>query len=370
MRAILRATDPFSSNLWVESGERFELPELTDPAVHLARAAAAASKRQKPAPPKPGPKPASVHPEPRPSTPSVAPSRVAGPPNVHDRANVDDRASVDDREPTAPRTQPRAPVTQPPAQPSAKALLEPTGPTDEGGPGAVARVHAERARLARDHRQLPDDLSDLATDEVSRGALLRIVKAPPVFAVPGIAPDSLPPLSGRDRERALAEARVPSGISRQFARIDDEMSTGLFEPMGWDEADPCSAVHDSEPAPEPPVERARPHLSVVQSAQVEEDFSGIVALPLPTPPRPRTAEVQLPSMRRAAAVPDWYDPDHNVTGVVLDPLRAGRAGTGARWTFWSCVAADLAAWAAGFVVTFAVGGFATVTAVGVAVVIA
>jgi hypothetical protein len=332
MRAILRASDK-TSHLWIESGERFELPELTDPATIAARAAAARGAT------KPGP---------------------------------------------------------------AARRVEPTGPTDEGGPGAAARVTT--GKVPR------DDLEDLATDEMSRGALARLRRPSRVLAVANTAPDSLPPLGALElgRERSSPAARVASGTSRQpFAKIDDEMSTGLFEPMAWDEADPCSAVPVSESAPEPSSPREAPRsapakvvakasapvktppkaapvkvapakvpqpmraedaparLSLVRSAAVEEDFSGIVATPLPSPPRPQGPASAPPPMRATAELPDWYDDESNGTFVVLDPTRPRF-----RWTLWTCVAADLAAWAAGFAVTFAAATATAVAAIGVAVVAA
>lgn len=376
MRAILRADDK-SSSLWFEAGERFELPEFTDPEVRRARLDAARKAARK------GVK----HPSP--------------------------------------------------------ALAESTGPTDEGGPGAVARVRAAAATAAE------DGLDEPATDESPRVAL-RLLKPPPVPPVVGVAPDSLPPLGlleqgalERGERERMEDGRVPAGVPKHFARIDDEMSTGLFEPFGWDEADPCSvewqpgteaskpiraerpapakgrdtgdrtqpsapplaapaAAHPAAqaaprkvtaaspppakaaprapwptPAPLPGADALRgsghrpsgaPHLTVVRRAEVVEDFSGLVATPLPTPPRPRTAEIALPAPRPTADVPDWYDDERNQTLVVVDPARRVRGAAPDQGAFWACVAMDLAAWTTGFAATFVASTIASTVALGVLVI--
>jgi hypothetical protein len=361
MRAILRADDK-SSSLWFEAGERFELPEFTDPEVRRARLDAGRKAARK--------------------------------------------------------------AVKPPSP----ALAESTGPTDEGGPGAVARVRAAAATAPE-----PDGLDEPATDESPRVAL-RLLKPPPVPPVVGVAPDSLPPLGllerGSNERERMDDDRVPSGVPKHFARIDDEMSTGLFEPFGWDEADPCSVewqpgleaskpIRAERPAPakgrdtgdrtqpsapplaapaaaprkvaaaSPPPAKApprapwptpaplpgpahrpsgAPHLTVVRRAEVVEDFSGLVATPLPTPPRPRTAEIALPAPRPTADVPDWYDDERNQTLVVVDPARRVRGAAPDQGAFWACVAMDLAAWTTGFAATFVASTIASTIALGVLVV--
>lgn len=269
----------------------------------------------------------------------------------------------------------------------------PTGPTDEGGPGRVARARAEGPRREPTEEAEPSD-EDLITEEVSRGRLLRLLPrtqpTPPVEVQVDTA----------DRLPALAETPEPAPPPR----IDDEMSTGLFEPLQWDEADPYTTgdfphlpplaetplfvertvspeparpavanvpvVHaapeparvlwSAPPEPQPEPEPRRPHLSVVRSAEVEldEDYAGQRALPLPQPPRPPAMagwDHPLPPPRAVASLPPWFDEERMATLVVIDPTLGRRP----RRSPLAVALAEASAWVLGFLLTFLGGSLAS-----------
>ncbi|MCB9684370.1 MAG: hypothetical protein H6738_05825 [Alphaproteobacteria bacterium] len=270
----------------------------------------------------------------------------------------------------------------------------PTGPTDEGGPGRAARAELDLPR--RDPTEEAEAYDDeLITEEVSRGRLLRLL--PRNRAQASLDVDTA------DRLPALAETPEPVVAPN---RIDDEMSTGLFEPFQWDEADPYttgdfphlpplaetppivertaspegpaptppepvrvmwSAPPEPEPAPEP--EPRRPHLSVVRSAEVEldEDYGGQRALPLPAPPRPPSVagwDLPMPAPRAVATLPPWFDEERMATLVVIDPTLARRP----RRSPLAIALAEASAWVLGFLLTFLGGSVASSSLIVVALV--
>ena len=274
-----------------------------------------------------------------------------------------------------------------------------TDPTDRGAPPVPVSVGR------RDPTEENDSFEELITEEVSRGKLLRLVPAPVparVASAEAVRPAAVPQrLDTSDRLPALPETPEPAPPP---SRLDDEMSTGLFEPLQWDEADPYTtgdfphlpamaeivrpvertAVPEprvvpepppvprplspigwsAPPEPEPEPEHRRPHLSLVRNAEIDldEDYAGCRARPLPAPPRPAVAgwDLPLPPLRANAIVPPWFDEARMSTLVVIDPtlVRPRRSAL-------SIALAEGTAWVLGFLLTFlggAVGATATVLA--------
>ncbi|MCA9491320.1 MAG: hypothetical protein KC621_15420 [Myxococcales bacterium] len=266
-----------------------------------------------------------------------------------------------------------------------------TGPTEEGGPGPVVRAEMELPR--RDPTEESESFDDdLATEEVSRGRVLRLLPR-------HRAADAL---DTADRLPALPETPEPVVPAPQ--RLDDEMSTGLFEPFQWDEADPYTTgdfphlpplaetppfvertasppeqaptppepvrvLRSAPPEPVPEPEPRRPHLTVVRSAEVEleEDYGGQRALPLAQPPRPPAVvgwDHPLPPRRAIATLPPWFDEERMATLVVIDPTLARRP----RRSPLAVAFAEASAWVLGFLLTFLGGSLASSSLIVVALI--
>lgn len=211
----------------------------------------------------------------------------------------------------------------------------------------------------------------IATEEVERQPLVALA---PELEKPQPTTDELPP--------------IDSGGLPRPSRAAEEASTGLFESMDWDEADPYttgsfpSIPFDDEPEPEPePEDRRPPSLAVVQSAPPapeDADWSDHRATPLPVPPRPhRQANIWPPprpaerarrpvdlgpeALAHVAAWESWDDwsgpeEDEGDTLFLDDPEPSGH---GLGW--WLALAFNASAFAMGFAATFLSGAVTLMT---------